>query len=80
MFAVLISSEKGKDDEGDEVLKRYPVLQKFQDVFSTEIPEFPLHREVYFSIELMPEAALTYKALYRMSAPKLVWDLGAVGS
>lgn len=29
LFAVHISSDKGREDEDDEVLKRYPILQHF---------------------------------------------------
>jgi len=50
LFAVHISSDKDKDIEDVEVLRRYPFLQEFQDVFPVEISEFPLHIEVEFSI------------------------------
>lgn len=33
LFAVHISSEKGKDFEYDKVLKRYPTVHQFEDVF-----------------------------------------------
>lgn len=52
LFAVHISSEKGKDVEDAEIFERYPILQQFQDVFPVEILEFPPHKEVGFSIEL----------------------------
>lgn len=54
------------------VLNRYPVLQQFQDVFTTEISKFPPHKEVEFSIEVVPGAAVASKAAYRMSTPELV--------
>ena len=44
----------------------YPFLQQFQDVILAEISELPPHREVDFSIELVP-----WEAPYRMSTPKL---------
>ena len=37
LFVVHISSDKGKVVEEEEVLKRYPVLQQFQDVFPVDI-------------------------------------------
>ena len=40
--------------------------------FPVEIPELPPHREVDFSIELVPGAALASKAPYRMITPELV--------
>jgi len=72
LFAVHISSDKGKEVKDADVLSRYPILQQFQDVFLVEISEFPLHREVYFSIELVPWAPPTSKSPYKMSTPELV--------
>ena len=46
LFAVHISSDKGKEVEDAYVLRRYPILQQFQDVFPKDIIEFPPHREV----------------------------------
>ena len=37
LFAMHISSDKGKEVEDAYVLRRYPFLQQFQDVFPTEI-------------------------------------------
>jgi len=72
LFFGHISSDKGKEVENADVLSRYPVLQQFQDVFPVDISEFPPHREVDFSIELVPGATPTSKAPYRMSTPELV--------
>ncbi len=72
LFTVHISSDKGKKVEDAYVLRRYLVLQQFQDVFPEDISEFPPHREVEFSIELVPGATLTSKEPYRMSTPMLV--------
>jgi len=62
LFAVHISSDKGKEFEDAYVLRRYPVLQLFKDVFLEDILEFPPHREVYFSIEFMPGATMASKS------------------
>ena len=62
MLAVHISINKGKDVKDAERFKRYPVLQQFQDVFLAEIPKFPPHREVGFSIELVPGVVPSSKA------------------
>lgn len=72
LFAVHISSNKGKDVEDEKVLKRYPVLHQFHDVFPTYIFEFPPHMEVDFSIELVPGVAPTSKAPYKISTPELM--------
>jgi len=72
LFSVHISSDKGKEDEDATLLKRYPVLQQFQDVFHTEISELLLHKEVVFSIELVPGATPTSNTPYRMSTLELV--------
>jgi len=49
-----ISSDKGKEVEDVDVLKKYLVLQHFQDVFPTNILELPPHREVDFYNQLVP--------------------------
>jgi len=41
-------------------------------VFPTNILEFPPHRKVNFSIELVPGEITTSKASYKMRTPKLV--------
>jgi len=50
LFAVHISSDKGKEVEDVDVLNRYPFLQKFRDLFPEDISKLPPHREVDFSI------------------------------
>lgn len=52
-------------------MSKYPVIQQFLGVFPEEISEFPRHREVDFSFELVPGAAPTSKSPYRMSTPEL---------
>jgi len=69
LFVVHISSDKGKDVEDVEVLKRYPVLQLFEDVFPAEILKLSPHKEVDFFIELIPGATPESKAPYKMSTP-----------
>ena len=71
LFVVHISSDRGKEVKDAKVLNEYLFLQQFQDVFPAEISEFPPHREVDFSIELVPSATPTSKAPYRMSTPYL---------
>lgn len=44
MFAMNISTNKGKEVEDTNVLRRYPVLQQFQYVFPKDITEFPPYR------------------------------------
>ena len=63
MFAVHISSDKGKEVEDADVLRKYIVLQQFQDVFLEDITKLPPHKEVAFSIELVPREATTYNTL-----------------
>ena len=48
------------------------VLQQFQNVFPTKCLDLPLHRELEFSIELVPGATPTSKEPYMMSTPELV--------
>jgi len=72
LFVVYISSDKVKDVEDAKVLRGYPILQQFQDVFTTDILEFPPRRQVDFQIELVLGDVLTSKAPYRMSTPELI--------
>ena len=72
LFAMHISSEKGKEVDNENVLRRYPILQWFRDVFPEDISELPPHKEVEFSTELVPGAAPASKVPYRMSTPELV--------
>jgi len=72
LFVVHISNDKGKEVEDEDVLRRYPLLQQFQDVFPVDISKLSPHREVDFSVELVSEATLTPKAPYRMSTLELV--------
>lgn len=72
LFEVHIFIDKVKDVEDAYILSRYPVLQQFQDLFPTNILEFPPHKEVGFSIELVPGVAPTSKAPYRMRTLELV--------
>jgi len=72
LFVFHISSDKWKGVEDVEVLKGYLVLKQFQDVFPTYISELPPHREMKFSIELVPRATPTSNSPYKISTPKLV--------
>jgi len=72
MFVVHISSDKGEEVEDENVIRRYAVLQQFQNVFLEDITKFPPHREVEFSIELVLGATPTSKSPYRMRTPELV--------
>eukprot|EP00253_Pinus_taeda_P004224 PITA_04224 len=59
------------DDNGEQRVL-YLILQQFQDVFLEDISEFPPHKEVEFSIELVLGATPTSKAPYRMRTLDLV--------
>lgn len=64
LFAVHVSSDEGKDVGDMSVLNKSLVLQQFQDVFPTEISGFPPHRDLEFSIELVPGEAPASKTPY----------------
>ena len=53
-------------------LEDYLVLQEFKDVFLDEIPGLPLKRDIEFTIELVPGAALVSKTPYKMSTPEIL--------
>jgi hypothetical protein len=46
------------------------ILKEHEDVF-WEFLGFPPKRDIYFSIDLMPEVSLMSKTPYRMSTPKM---------
>ena len=54
------------------MLEDYPILQEFRDVFLDEIPGLPPERDIDFTIELVPGAALVSNTPYRMSAPEIL--------
>ena len=62
LFAVHIYSDKGKDVEDVECMKRYLILHPFQDVFSAEISELSPRREFNFYIDLVQGETPTSKA------------------
>ena len=53
-------------------LEDYQVLQEFKDVFLYEIPGLPPKRDIDFTIELVPGAALVSKTPYRMSTLEML--------
>jgi hypothetical protein len=46
------------------------ILTEYEDVFG-ELPQLPPKRDIDFSTDLIPTAALVSKTLYRISTPKL---------
>ena len=52
-------------------LEDIPVLKEYADVFSEEISGLPLKRQLDFTIELVPGAVPSSKALYRMNILEL---------
>ena len=53
-------------------LEEYPILQEFRDVFPDEIPGLPPKRDIEFTIELVPRAALVSKTTCKMSTPEML--------
>ena len=47
------------------------VVREYPDIFPEDIPEFPLEREIDFTIELVPGTGSISIALYRMSPLEL---------
>ena len=48
------------------------MLQEFKDVFSDEIPGLPPNRDIDFTIEIVPGAALVSNTPYRMSTLEML--------
>ncbi|XP_074351813.1 uncharacterized protein LOC141690960 [Apium graveolens] len=61
-----------KDTSRDEPrIEDYPVVREYEDVFPDELPGLPPHREVEFTIELVPGVEPISKAPYRMAPLEL---------
>ncbi|XP_074342437.1 uncharacterized protein LOC141679990 [Apium graveolens] len=61
-----------KDTSKDEPrIEDYPVVKEYEDVFPDELPGLPPHREVEFTIELVPGAEPISKVPYRMAPLEL---------
>ncbi|XP_074328119.1 uncharacterized protein LOC141666033 [Apium graveolens] len=52
-------------------IEDYPVVREYEDVFPDELPGLPPHRDVKFTIELVPGAEPISKAPYRMAPLEL---------
>ncbi|XP_074343065.1 uncharacterized protein LOC141680861 [Apium graveolens] len=62
-----------KDTSKDEPhIEDYPVVREYEDVFPDELPGLPPHREVKFTIELVPGAEPISKAPYRVAPLELL--------
>ena len=60
--------------KGDKIklkVEDIPVVIKFPDVFSEDLPGLPLDREVEFIIDLVPSIGPISKAPYRMAPTEL---------
>ncbi|CAL2257383.1 unnamed protein product [Prunus armeniaca] len=66
----LISAVTAKRDKGLK-LEDVPVVQEFPDVFPEDLPGLPPHREIEFTIELVPGTNPISQAPYRMAPVEL---------
>lgn len=55
-----------------EVMNKYSMLQQYEYVFPSNLHGLPPHREVNFSIELVPREKPTSISPYKMSTLELV--------
>jgi hypothetical protein len=69
VYAIQVMNLLEKED--NPKLEDFVVLREFRDGFVDEIPELPPRREIYFSIDLLPESTPISKAPYRMSLLEL---------
>ena len=53
-------------------LDNFHVLQEFRDVFPDDVLGLPPKRDIDFTIDLVPGAALVSKSPYRISTPELL--------
>ena len=59
-------------NEGQTQVKDHPILSKFMDVFSEEIPGLPPQREIDLSIKIVLGSTPVYKICYSMSILELI--------
>ena len=69
-LACLVSPPAGKSSDS-RVPYDVLVVSEFVDVFLDELLDLPPHWKVEFSIDLIPDATPTSKALYRLSPIEL---------
>ena len=67
-YVLLMASEV----ELEQVLDEIAVVKEYPDVFLDDIPEFPLEKEIEFSIELVPGTGPISITPYRMSPMELL--------
>ena len=60
-----------KDEVSLLIPQDVPVVNKFLDVFAEELPGLPPHREIKFSIDLVPRTAHISAALCRLAPAEL---------
>ena len=53
-------------------LEDYQVLHEFKDAFPNEILGIPPKRDIDFTIDLVPGAALASKTPYKVSTPEIL--------
>jgi hypothetical protein len=69
VYAIQVTNLAEMEDKTK--LEDFVVLRDFRDMFVDQIPELPPRREIYFSIDLLPDSTPISKAPYRMCLPEL---------
>ena len=69
-LACLVSPPAGESSDS-HVPYDVPIVSKFVDIFPDELPDFPPHWEVEFSIDLVPSATPISKVPYHLSLVEL---------
>lgn len=70
LFSTHIEANEKKPKKQN--LDEFPIIKRFKKVFAEEILALPAHRDIYFSIDLVPGATLVSKTPYRMSILELL--------
>ncbi|XP_074327820.1 uncharacterized protein LOC141665737 [Apium graveolens] len=69
---IVVGDRNYKDTSKDEPrIEDYPVGMEYEDVFPDELPSLPRHREVEFTIKLIPGAEPISQAPYQMEPLEL---------
>ena len=70
-FLAYLVSLSARESSNSRVPYDTPIVSEFVDIFSDELPNLPLHRDVEFGVDLVPGVTPISKAPYCLSPTEL---------
>ncbi|GKD32967.1 hypothetical protein Tco_1248476 [Tanacetum coccineum] len=71
IFWAHVTTKETEDKSEKKRLEDVPIIQNFPEVFPKDLPGLPLTRQVEFQIDLIPGAAPTARAPYRLAPSEM---------